>query len=299
MGVLQMRTWCANRHAWSPIFRSLLGLTLLAVAAATSRVDCRAANGALCSFAECKCGCAAKPNECAAASQNFVVRSFVGGPAASAVAEHCEHVRSQLGSEVFDLAVKGNWRPRCTVVLHASRQTYGKAVGAAGQSTAGSTNVTFRAGTIAGRRIDLLVSTADNPLAALPHELAHVLFADAFPTTAPPKWAEEGLALLLDSPDKQARHRRDLAAAIRGRSLLPLRQIVADTQYPGAAHRATFYAQSLSLVAFLTDSQSPQDFMRFVKLSLAHGNESALQSVYGIGLAELETNWRKQLDDAS
>jgi hypothetical protein len=250
-------------------------------------------------MADCKCANAAKPDECAATSPNFVVRSYVGGPAAASVSEHCEQVRRQLGREVFDLDATDSWQPRCTVVLHASRQTYMKAVGAAGQSTAGSTSVTFRAGTIAGRRIDLLVLAADKPLAALPHELAHVLFADAFPTTAPPKWAEEGLALLLDSPDKQARHHRDLAAAIRGRSLLPLRQVLADTEYPSSSHRAAFYAQSLSLVAFLTESQSPKDFVRFVKLSLAHGNESALKSVYGIGLAELEVNWRKQLSGAS
>jgi hypothetical protein len=297
MGVIRLRTWCAAGHAWSPYQYFICALLLSSVA--LDQAECFAANGVLCSFGEWHCARAAIATDCAATSDNFFVRSYIGGPAATSVSEYCERVRRQLGREVFDLDAKDSWQPRCTVVLHASRQTYIKAVGGAGQSTAGSTNVTFRAGTIASRRIDLLVLAADKPLAALPHELAHVLFADAFPTTAPPKWAEEGLALLLDAPDKQARHRRDLAAAVRSHSLLPLRQILADTEYPSSAHRAAFYAQSLSLVAFLTESQSPQDFVRFVKHSLAHGNESALKSVYGIGLAELEMNWRKQLHGAS
>lgn len=53
-----------------------------------------------------------------------------------------------------------------------------------------------------------------------------------------------------------------------------------------------FYGQSVSLVAFLVDSKTPVDFTRFVTVALEHGEEAALQEVYGIaGAEQLERHW--------
>jgi len=294
MGAIQIRTSCANPHAWSLGSHATVW-RLAFVLAVASPPPARAEADELGRLAPCECPCATHRDECAAQSHSFVVRSFVGGPTAEGVAQHGEQLRSLLRRDVFDLDATNRWHPRCAVVLHPTRQSYLTAVGPAAAQTVGSSSVTFAAGRVTERRIDLLASDAQRGLAALPHELAHVLFADAFPITPPPKWAEEGLALLLDSPEKQARHRRDLDAAFRTRSVLPLRRFLADTDYPNAAHRATFYAQSLSIVEYLTDADSPKQFLRFLRLAVDHGPEHALQIVYGLNSEELERAWRQQI----
>jgi len=119
----------------------------------------------------------------------------------------------------------------------------------------------------------------------------HVLFADAFPKTAPPKWAEEGMALLFDPPDKKARHERDLDVAIRSNTTLSLDRLLADVDYPSASHRAAFYAQSLSLAEHMTRLNSPKDFVRFASLSTQHGPDHALSVVYKMDARQLGPSW--------
>jgi hypothetical protein len=251
--------------------------------------------GATLDFGACEWAYASSKRECDRSTNNFVVRSFVGGPNAEDVARHCQQVRARLQKEVFAVESPAGWQPKCTVVLHASRSAYMAAVGGNGSQTIGSSTISIGAGRVTKRRIDLLAVDVEKGLAALPHELVHVLFVDAFPTVAPPKWAEEGLALVMDSRDKRVRHLRDLDAALQSHSTLPLRRLLADDNYPSASHRAAFYGQSLSLVEYLMQTAPPQDFIRFVKLSTTHGADRALTDVYRLSATELERDWRNSL----
>ncbi|MEX0642380.1 MAG: hypothetical protein WD468_06750 [Pirellulales bacterium] len=222
----------------------------------------------------------------------FVVTSFVNGPKATDVAKHCEAVCSHLRTHVFDLPENERWQPKCHVIFHKSREAYTRAVGSNGSQTVGSSTITFVAGRVSQRRIDLLAANWKECLSALPHELVHVLLADAFPNAAPPKWAEEGMALLFDPPDKKARHQRDLDIAIRANRTLSLDRLLSDVDYPSASHRAAFYAQSLSLVDYLTRLNSPKEFVRFASLTTQHWPEHALSVVYEMNTKQLSRNWR-------
>ena len=244
--------------------------------------------------AACRCSVARTRQQCAAECSNFFVRSFLGGPNAADAAQHCEQVCARLRSDVFGVDERTRWQPKCNVVLHATRQSYLNAVEHGGSQTIGSSTISLSGGRVTQRRIDLLAVNPEQGLAALPHELVHVLFADAFPTTAPPKWAEEGLALLMDPADKRARHARDLDTAFHSRSTLPLTRLLVDADYPAASQRAEFYAQSLSLVEYLTQLDSPKQFLRFVKLSTEQGHDRALSAIYGMDRRELDRCWRQQ-----
>lgn len=230
--------------------------------------------------------------DCGCHGSNFVVRSFVGGPRAADVARHCEEICAQLSSEVFGLKQSARWTPKCVVVLHPSKSNYLAAVGGNGAQTIGSSTISLSGGRVTERRIDLLAADPKKGLAALPHELVHVLFVDAFPASLPPKWAEEGLALVMDPAEKQSRHRRDLATALRDRSTLPVSRLLADENYPSLSQRAAFYGQSLSLVEYLMRQAPPADFVRFVKLSTERGAERALADVYQLNSRRLERDWR-------
>ena len=239
----------------------------------------------------CECSMAASRNDSVAESPNFVITSFVNGPKAADVANHCESICSYLRANVFDLSPNARWQPKCHVVFHNSREAYKRTVGTSGSQTIGSSTITFVGGRVSQRRIDLLAVNWKQGLSALPHELVHILFADAFPKTAPPKWAEEGMALLFDPPDKKARHERDLDLAISSNTTLSLDRLLADVDYPSASRRAAFYAQSLSLVDYMTRLNSPKDFVRFASLSTQYGPDHALSVVYKMDAKQLGRSW--------
>jgi hypothetical protein len=239
------------------------------------------------------CGVAQTRSQCTAESRNFKVTTFIGGPHATDVVRHCESICGELRRNVFGIGEPRFWQPKCQVMLHGTRQAYRNAVGTAGAHTVGSSEITSAGGRVTRRRIDLLTMDTNSDLSALPHELVHVLFADAFPATVPPKWAEEGLALMMDTDEKRARHLRDLKSAFQSKSELPLMQLFERTDYPGDARRALFYAQSLSVAEYLMQLDSPRQFMRFALLSADQGYERALGTVYGINTQELDFRWRK------
>jgi len=227
-------------------------------------------------------------------SANFVVRSQGLNLRADDVASNCETVRSKLHEWLIGANDAGEWKPKCEVVLHADRVGYLKAVGRGGTQTAGSSTTRIEAGRVIKRRIDLLVEDCTKSLSALPHEMVHILLADRFPKTAPPRWAEEGLALLNDAEEKQSRHHIDLRNALQTRTTIPLRTLFATADYPSDWQRAVFYGESMSVVEYLTQLDKPEQFLRFVDLSMDVGHEHALSEVYNIDSShDFERLWRQ------
>lgn len=298
MRVCLARRMCAYSHIQTEPRRRFRMHSDLLLATLFLAMPCfgRLARGAgpaksACLTAVCRCATAQTRDQCAAEFDNFVVGSFLGGPAAADIAQHCDLVRAQLRHDVFGLDGAARWQPKCRVILHATRQDYRNAVGRGASQTIGSSTIRMSGGRVTQRRIDLLAINAKQGLSALPHELVHILFADLFPHNPPPKWAEEGLALLTDPTDKRVRHAHDLEVAFRTRSTLPLARLLSDADYPAASQRAAFYAQSVSLVEYLTEVDTPKVFVRYLRLSSEVGHDQALQAVYGIDREELERRW--------
>ncbi|RIK74656.1 MAG: hypothetical protein DCC68_22630 [Planctomycetota bacterium] len=139
-----------------------------------------------------------------------------------------------------------------------------------------------------------MATDPEHALDALSHELIHVLFADLFPDSVPPRWAEEGLALLNDPADKQARHRHDLRIALHTGNAIPLSRLFDSANDATVSQRAIYYGQSLSLADYLTQIDEPERFVQFVQACVESGHERALNTVYGIaGVADLERRWRR------
>ena len=230
-----------------------------------------------------------------AATNRFVVRSDSRPVDANALAQHAEHLHTTLVKRWFKSDDEATWTPRCEIIVHATRANYVRAVGASGANTLGSTLVRFNAGKVAARRIDLLADQAGRPFETVGHELVHVLFAERFPKSPPPRWAEEGAALLVDSNAKRAAHRRDFAQSLRAGSAFHVNDLVRMHDYPPPTRFAAFYGQSLVLVDFLTQLGETEDFVRFVDRSMTVGHDRALQEVYGIATAaELESLWKEK-----
>jgi hypothetical protein len=230
------------------------------------------------------------------ATTSFVVRSNSPGVDAAELGRHAEAMRNSLAALwLGESPGKSSWTPRCEIVVHAHRQSYLKATGAAGAVTSGSTLVRFSAGKVASRRIDLLADRASRPFETIAHELVHAIFAERFPDSPPPRWAEEGAALLADTQTKRSAHERDFKQALRSGTAFRVADLVRMNDYPPPTRFAAFYGQSLVLVSFLTQLGEPGDFVRFVDRAIEAGHDDALEEVYHISSAgQLEQLWRER-----
>jgi hypothetical protein len=230
-----------------------------------------------------------------AATDRFVVRSFSRRVDATALLEHAAMLHATLAERWLPQDKRPSWTPPCEIVVHADRTSYLRSVGTGGLATLGSTLVRFNGGKVVVRRIDLLADQASRPFETLGHELVHVLFAERFPQAPPPRWAEEGAALLADTVSKRSAHRRDFALSLRNGSAFRVHDLVRMNDYPPPTRVAAFYGQSLVLVDFLMRLGEPADFVHFVDRSMAIGHDAALREVYGIAnAAHLEELWRER-----
>jgi hypothetical protein len=210
--------------------------------------------------------------------------------------KRCESLRDELTSKwLGDAKSKQDWTNRCYVVVHPTTASYLREVGAGGERTLGSSLTKTDRGRIVSRRIDLRGDVSDPLTAALPHELTHVILADSFAGNDLPRWADEGMAMLADPPEKLAGHDRDFDAAVSERRLFHLSQLMTEQDYPAADRRTVFYGESLSIVRYLVGRRTASDFVTFLHLAVKSGNAASLKEVYGIeDLAQLEHYWRSQ-----
>jgi hypothetical protein len=226
-----------------------------------------------------------------AASGGFVVHSYRGGPSAGDVLQQALALADQI-KRVYRANTGGHANlPRCAIVLHKSRASYAAAVGAGAAQTSGRSLVQSRGRRVVSRRIDLLVDE-HNRAPALAHELTHILLAGHFGAQRIPRWADEGLALLFDADEKQQRHDRDLSCALNADAAIRLVELLALERVSSFEQMGVFYAQSLSLVRFLVERESPAQFVSFIERSGEVGYERALRELYAIeGVAQLERLW--------
>jgi hypothetical protein len=223
---------------------------------------------------------------------NFRILSFGSQPVSAATGEACEQLRSDLCQSWVGSSELADWSPKCDLVLHPNDASYLKEVGRGGQTTIASSLVDQRQGNVRTRRVD--IRSIDSPweVAALPHELTHVILGGHFAGRTLPRWIDEGVAILADPVDKRLRHQDELLGALSRRSAFRVVELLTLDDYPAADRWGTFYGQSASIVEFLVAEKSPADFVKFVRLSFEQGYDASLREVYAIdGIGDLERRW--------
>jgi hypothetical protein len=225
-------------------------------------------------------------------SSCFTVTSLTRQYDARTIARDCECWRKSLQSHWCSDSKASDWTPKCEIVIHPSRQSYLAAVGAGGAQTYASSWIVFgRDKKVSKRRIDLR-GDGQLGIAAIPHEMTHVVLADLLGGEQPPRWADEGLAMLADTERKQSLHERDLRDGLSRGLAFSAAELVATDRYPHPSRVPTFYGQSVSLTAFLVTRDQPSKFIEFLRGTQEYGYDVALQKHYGIpSLRELERLW--------
>lgn len=242
---------------------------------------------------------AANTSHPTAESTAFVIRSFAGGPSPKDLLQRSTVLRREIATQWLSHDERTDWQPRCMVVVHPTKQSYLQAVGPHGTSTLGSSQIRTQHKRIVLRRIDLLCDgKGDCP--ALAHELTHVVLADWYHGRQPPRWLDEGIAILSDTPEKQTLHQRDLFLALHSGSLIDMPELLTTTQLRSSQQVAPFYGQSHSIVQFLRERSDARTLLRFADTAMKHGYDYALSHHYAFAnLAEFERHWYLYVTSAS
>jgi len=233
-----------------------------------------------------------RPGWHCARSRNFRVVCHTRSGDARKIAEHCEKLRVALSRFWFPDGNRTNWTPVCDVIVHQNAASYLQAVGRGASNTLGSSDVRAEHDSIVARRIDLRADHASLLTAALPHEMTHVVVADWTKGNPLPLWADEGMAMVADSDEKQAMHARDLANALASRTEFNAAELFNLDRYPAHDRWSAYYAQSHALVAYLVKKDSPERFVKFVAAVQETGYDAALREHYSIdGANSLSHLW--------
>lgn len=223
---------------------------------------------------------------------------FGASPARSAmIVDYAEQVRRSAFERLLSDPQPRPWVPRCAIHVHGTPAAFAAAVGGSPEAARGASSLEFGADRVISRRIDVLGDGPDVIPDALAHELVHVVLADRFTEAAPPRWADEGIALLFDGVDKQASHEADFRAAERRGLAFSVADLLALEEYPSDARlQRIFYGQSAALVRWLIERRDAATFIRFVVDLQSDDPESALERHYELDMAAvIDSAWKEVL----
>jgi hypothetical protein len=229
-----------------------------------------------------------------ATSPNFAVRNFHPAHDARQVAKYCEQWRAKL-QKYWIAAEQDTWGVKCEVVVHAGIGSYLAAAGSGARQTFGSSLIQFGNDKKVARRLIDFRGDSSFGLAAVPHEMTHVVLADLLDGRQPPRWADEGMAILADTHDKQMLHERDLTQGLASRAAFRVAELMAIESYPQPARIPAFYGQSASLTACQGKRDDRARFVEFLRRSFDDGYDKALRDVYHLdNVGQLEQLWQDQ-----
>ena len=225
-----------------------------------------------------------------AETKNFRVWHHLNQADATQVAKSSEACRVEAAMKWFG-AVGNDWTPICEIYLHPTAQEYSKSTGAPVASP-GHTTLKTEGVRVLSRRIDLHTDEANMMTGVLPHETTHVVLAGRMGDQPVPRWADEGMAVLSEPKNRIQKHLDNLPKHARENTLFHVSRLMQMADYPEPKLVGPFYAQSVSLVDYLTRLKGPQAFSEFMKDGLKNGYESALSRHYGIqSYNDLNQSW--------
>lgn len=228
-----------------------------------------------------------------AETTNFRILHNQSRELAEQVARVAEQTRTSMQLKWFGGAGDA-WNPKCEIYLYATGQDYSRATSVPATSPGHST-IRSEAGRVVGRRIDLHADEPNLQAAVLPHETTHVVIAGQFGENPVPRWADEGMAVLTEPREKVDRHLRNLSKCRQDGQLFNVRQLMQLNDYPEPRLISAFYAQSVSLVDFLSNEKGPQVFAQFLRDGLKGGYESALKKHYDFkSFDDLNQRWNQK-----
>jgi hypothetical protein len=230
----------------------------------------------------------------AEAPRNVVVHG-TSQARADEIAAFADRTRDEAFQRLLGIEQPGRWTARCAIHVHATPDSFADAVGMPPVGSRGATSIDFASDAVASRRIDVMGDGHDVIPDALAHEIVHVVLADHFVHAPPPRWADEGLAVLFDGSETQCGHEEDFRAAAGQGLAFSAADLFALEELPaGTRRQQVFYGQSAALVRWLINRRDAATLIRFIDDSEIVGLEAALERHYGLdSVALIESAWKE------
>jgi hypothetical protein len=231
-------------------------------------------------------------------TKNFRLH-FVGRePQLAAMAKTCEQTRASLRRIWLAAANDETWSPKCDVYFYSDPKHYARCAGLPAE-TRGTSNLQIGHGRVWTRRIHMRIDQPGYLEHVLPHELTHVVLADRFNTRPIPRWADEGIAMLTEPPQRRDELLRTIVKARQNGSMFSLRELLTAKNYPTDQARATlFFAQSVAFVEYIVSVRSEPDLIRMIETAEGSGYDQASRELFSAdGVAALESRWTMWLAD--
>lgn len=186
-----------------------------------------------------------------------------------------------------------NWENKCRIFLYPDGEAYGEATGAPVNPGGGHTDVRTEDSRVLSRCIHVHGSRTFLLKGVVPHEVTHAVLAGRLSSGRVPRWADEGMAILAETQAHIDLHLRYLPRWRADDVLYSMRTLVEMRDYPEPHAIGVFYAQSVSLVDFLTRQKGAERFASFVRDGERDGYAASLRKHYGWSFAELDRQWRR------
>jgi hypothetical protein len=216
-----------------------------------------------------------------AETANFRIQWQTSDTELRALAETCERMLARSKAAWLGTEQASPWLPQCEIVVHRDLSEYVASVGPGGQQTSGCATIRIDQARVVVRRVDLCADALDWRTESLPHELTHVVLADRFTTRRIAPWADEGIAMLSESPEKRTRRLTALRRAAATGATYTVRGLMGVQTCPEPAMRTAFYGQSVALVSLLLEWGTRKQLLEFAEASQSQGPDAALAAVYG------------------
>jgi hypothetical protein len=222
-----------------------------------------------------------------AETTHFRILHEQGKPLVDKVGQVAEETRDNLQRKWFgDLGT--DWDGKCSIYLHADRDKYAKDTKM--KNTLGHMSTLDLGGQLV-RSIHLPCKEPSQVIDVLPHEVSHSVMAVRFQGRTP-RWADEGMAMLAETPASYKDYTDRLPRYRKADGLFAL-EVLTQTNEPDHFNTLEYYAQSTSLVQYLTELKGPQAFAGFLKTYIGKGAVQALRQHYDIkSYADLEARWQ-------
>lgn len=187
----------------------------------------------------------------------------------------------------------GPWKPKCDIAAYIRAEEFTHATGLSPEHRS-LAKVKLTEGQVVERRIHLYVGDDGWWRFRLKREIMHVILADLFPQSPPPRWAVEGIVVSASGPEELERYQRTLQDKIPPPDWIPLSKLIELQDYP--TDRITVYCcQSASLVDYLIRTGGGEkNFVIFLRDSQRYGTAAALRRQYGyVSPTALEVAWER------
>jgi hypothetical protein len=231
----------------------------------------------------CPCG-----NCWVARTSNFRIEWCTSAANLRQLAERCERLAARAKTRWLSDTHSPPWTPQCDVVVHRRQSDYVACLGPGSEQTSGCATIRLDQGRVVVRRIDLQSEAPDWETESLPHELMHVVLADRFSRQRIPPWANEGIAMLCESPQLLKRRLGELRRVASQGTIYSLGDLINVRSRPQPAFRDAFNGQSIALVSSLLECGTPGQCLEFVEASREKDWKAAFREVYGDQSNDLE-----------